>query len=410
MSTDAAGTRPMEFSEEEKAAIEAQVERVVQNPHFSHSRRFPSFLRFVVQHVLNGQADLVKERTLGIEIFGRDADYDTASDPIVRVTAAEIRKRIAQYYEEPGHEGEVRIALLPGSYIPQFQFPSATQIVAAVALPEVDRVRPSAQVVVPASKARKVWFLLAAVLAVLVVGLAVRWRSTTERPFDAFWHPILNSGDPVLFCIADQNQYAAIALRDAADPTHTTILKDNLSAVVMEDLFALVKVAGVLQAHGTKYSLKGQGDTTLTDLRNGPTVFVGAFDNAWTLRLTNPLRFHFANDPEMTKFWISDKSEPNRTPWMIDRAKQQATNNYRDYAIVARFTDNNTGKISVVAAGIGRGGTIAAGEFLSDPAHLAEALKAAGSFGIQKNMEFVLSTEIIDGHPGTPKIEASYFW
>src|SRR5438045_342561 len=71
----------------EKKAIEERLERLLGNPHFSQSRRFPSFLRFVIGQTLIGRPELLKERTLGIEIFGRDADYDTASDPIVRVTA-----------------------------------------------------------------------------------------------------------------------------------------------------------------------------------------------------------------------------------------------------------------------------------------------------------------------------------
>src|SRR6202007_307743 len=111
-------------SQEEKAAIQEQLERLLSNSHFSHSRRFPSFLRFVIDQTLSGQTDLLKERTLGIEIFGRPADYDTASDPIVRVTAAEIRKRIAQYYQEPGHEHELRISLPSGSYVPHFSWPA----------------------------------------------------------------------------------------------------------------------------------------------------------------------------------------------------------------------------------------------------------------------------------------------
>src|SRR6202034_1835627 len=122
MQLDVPAANPADFTEVEKAAIEEQVERLLQNPHFSHSRRFPMFLRSVVRHTLAGQADAVKERTLGIEIFAKNADYDTSLDPIVRVTAAEIRKRIAQYYQDPGHGSELKISLPPGSYVPQFQF------------------------------------------------------------------------------------------------------------------------------------------------------------------------------------------------------------------------------------------------------------------------------------------------
>jgi len=131
MQVDAPAVNPADFTEAEKAAIEEQIDRLLQNPYFSHSRRFPMFLRFVVGHTLAGQADAVKERTLGIEIFGRNPDYDTSSDPIVRVTAAEIRKRIAQYYQEPGHDGEIRISLPAGSYVPQFHWPNVAQVSAA---------------------------------------------------------------------------------------------------------------------------------------------------------------------------------------------------------------------------------------------------------------------------------------
>src|SRR5579875_3854020 len=111
------------FTEEEKLAANEQLERLLANPYFSHSRRFPSFLRFIVAETLSGRTDLLKERTVGVEVFGKHPDYDTANDPIVRVTAAEIRKRIAQYYQDPAHEHELRLSLPPGSYVPKFDPP-----------------------------------------------------------------------------------------------------------------------------------------------------------------------------------------------------------------------------------------------------------------------------------------------
>src|ERR1700719_2992921 len=116
-------------TEEDKAAVVQQLERLLQNPHFHKSKRFPVFLKFVVNEALAGRADNLKERTLGIEVFGKDPNYDTNEDPIVRVTAGEIRKRIAQYYQEPGHEHEIRLLLPPGSYVPQFCFPDAANVI-----------------------------------------------------------------------------------------------------------------------------------------------------------------------------------------------------------------------------------------------------------------------------------------
>jgi hypothetical protein len=248
------------------------------------------------------------------------------------------------------------------------------------------------------------------VAVVLSVGAVLLWQATHRSALDFFWGPVLNTDDPVLLCIADQLQYSSIVLRDAAQPAHQITLSDKLTAIVIDDVYATIKIAGVLQSRGKRYSLKGEGATNLADLRNGPTVFIGALDNAWTLRLTNQLRYHFANDAQMTRMSIVDSTNPSQTQWVLDRSVQLATNNYRDYAIVARFTDSDTGKLAIVVAGIGRGGTIAAGEFLTDPAELAQLQRKAQAASDKKNMEIVLSTQIIDGEPGSPKMEAAYFW
>ena len=405
------------LNDSEKAAVRDQLERLLADPYFSHSKRFPTFLRFVTEQTLGGRSDSINERWLGIEIFGRDPEYDTSADPVVRVTAAEIRKRIAQYYQDPAHTGELRITLPSGSYVPKFHWPKD------ISHPLAKETEPAAGSVLaipeppffsqPGQRCRLsplVLALLFATTALLSTGSLLFWQRTHRPEPDFFWEPVLSAKDPVLLCIADQLQYSAISLRDAADPTRQILLKDNLTAVVMDDVYATVKVAGILQSSGKRYEVKGEGATNLEDLRNGPTVFIGAFDNTWTLRMTNPLRFHFANNADMSQHQIIDSMSPSHNHWVVDRSVQIATNNYRDYAIVARFTDSNTGKLSVIVAGIGRGGTIAAGEYLTDPGDLAQIKRAAEAAGNKKNMEIVLSTQIIDGQPGSPKLEASYFW
>ena len=397
--------------------VREQLSRLLGNPFFSHSKRFPTFLRFVVEQTLAGESENIKERTLGIEIFGRDAEYDTASDPIVRVTAAEIRKRVAQYYQDPTHDQELRIALPSGSYIPQFHWPKGADdpVLKEMAVAAAEDAAPGetlrSQHPVFARRHSPLVLIVACIVAVVLsVGAVLLWQATHRSALDFFWGPVLNTDDPVLLCIADQLQYSSIVLRDAAQPAHQITLSDKLTAIVIDDVYATIKIAGVLQSRGKRYSLKGEGATNLADLRNGPTVFIGALDNAWTLRLTNQLRYHFANDAQMTRMSIVDSTNPSQTQWVLDRSVQLATNNYRDYAIVARFTDSDTGKLAVVVAGIGRGGTIAAGEFLTDPAELAQLQRKAQAASDKKNMEIVLSTQIIDGEPGSPKMEAAYFW
>lgn len=419
------------FTEEEKAAIHEQLERLLANPFFSHSRRFPALLRFVVDTTLAGHSDELKERTLGVEVFAKSAHYDTANDPIVRVTAAEIRKRIALYYGEPGHESELRLTLPAGSYVPHFDWPRTREAEPAIA-PAAGRyqtlggtetassprlngsssaVHPSQGVPVPGR--RRHGLLLVGLLCALVLVLGAAglywWQSSVGSPVQSFWAPILSSPDPVLFCVADQTEYTDIQLRDAAQPSHQSVLHDSLTAVVIDNIAPIVDMGGILRQNGKRYTIRGEGATTLNDLRSGSTVFIGAYDNAWTLRLLEPLRFHFANNPEMTRFWIVDKASGKPSPWVVDRREQIATNIYRDYAIVSRFTDSDTGRLSVVVAGIGRGGTIAAGEFLTTPA-LLKQIEALTRSSRKKNIELVLSTQIIGGEPGAPRVEASYAW
>ncbi len=393
-----------------KKAIGEQLDRLLASPYISHSKRFPNFLRFVVEHTLAGEADDIKERTLGVEIFGKDANYDTALDPIVRVTAAEIRKRVAQYYHDSVHDEELRITLPPGSYIPQFHSPKGKSI---HGLPEMDPFPAGTPEHVPATQARRRWVLAAvgvAAAGLLAWGTVVFWQRANRAAVDFFWQPVLSSNGPILICVAEQpNGFAPNVLNPSNIPYQVVPVNTGTSAGI-DDLSAAIRVAGVLQSSGKQYTLKAEGATALDDLQHGPTVFVGAYDNRWTLRLTNPLHYRFANDADMTHQWIVDSTAPDKARWMIDRGAQMASNNYRDYAILARFTDPNTGKLAVILAGIGPGGTRAAGEFITDSAYLTQLMRAGQEAGDKKNMEFVISTQIIDGEPGTPRLEASYFW
>src|SRR5271170_4759375 len=121
-------------TEEEKDQVRRQMNRLLATTHFKNSRRYPALFRFIVEETLEGRGEFLKERLLGVRVFNRPPDYDTADDPIVRVTIAEIRKRIAQYYHEEAHESEMRIELLPGHYEPEFQ--PARLRAAALEVPE----------------------------------------------------------------------------------------------------------------------------------------------------------------------------------------------------------------------------------------------------------------------------------
>jgi hypothetical protein len=409
-------------SEAEKGAVQQQLERLLASPLFHSSKRYAQFLRFVVGRTLEGQGHDLKERILGIEVFDRPPDYDTNTDPLVRVTAAEIRKRIDQYYQDPKHSQEIRLFLPSGSYAPQFSWPGYPNglavspsapangsSVTALTETEPEKAKSAPHRWISRKAQLLVFVLILVILATMVAAGIWWWRGSRPTILQQFWAPFVKSPEPALFCIADQVQYANIRLRDAGDPQKEITLPDTMVTVIIDDLNPLVNIAGTLRSYSKNYRVLGESTTSLTDLRRNPSVFIGAFDNTWTLRLTSALRFHFVNDPTMSQLWIEDREHPEKREWLLDRLQQQ-TEDYKDYAIVARFIPPDTDQYAVVAAGIGRGGTVAAGEFLVDEHRMQEILAHAPQDWQTKNIEIVLETQVIQGRSGPPRVRAIHIW
>ena len=88
-----------------------QMERILSHPQFRQAKSLERFLRYVVTKTLVGEADQLKEYTLGVEVFQRGDEYDPRHDAVVRVQANLLRKRLAGYYVAEGREDKVVIAL-----------------------------------------------------------------------------------------------------------------------------------------------------------------------------------------------------------------------------------------------------------------------------------------------------------
>ena len=116
----------------EPEAIRLQLGRLVESPSFRSSKRCRLFLEHAIEHALTPNAVPLKEREVGMQVFGREPSYDTAADPVVRVTAGEIRRRLGQYYAEPPHQRELRVELPAGSYTPTFTWPADSPPAASV--------------------------------------------------------------------------------------------------------------------------------------------------------------------------------------------------------------------------------------------------------------------------------------
>src|SRR5579872_5267079 len=101
--------------------IREELSRVLASHEFRSSKRSQDFLRYVIENTLKGHADMLKERTIGIDVFGRPTSYDPSEDATVRVKAGEVRKRLDRYYASEGRGQRLRIELPAGTYTPVFR-------------------------------------------------------------------------------------------------------------------------------------------------------------------------------------------------------------------------------------------------------------------------------------------------
>src|ERR1043165_4136942 len=101
--------------------VREELERILASHEFRSSKRSQDFLRYVTENTLRGHADMLKERTIGIEVFGRSTSYEPSDDATVRVRAGEVRKRLGIYYSSEGARAPLRIELPAGTYIPEFR-------------------------------------------------------------------------------------------------------------------------------------------------------------------------------------------------------------------------------------------------------------------------------------------------
>jgi hypothetical protein len=81
--------------------VRGQLQRILASPPFLNARRASQFLRFVVEGTLDGE-DGFKEYLIGIEVFDRPQNYDPKDDPVVRIEAGRLRKKLAEFYAGPG--------------------------------------------------------------------------------------------------------------------------------------------------------------------------------------------------------------------------------------------------------------------------------------------------------------------
>ncbi|MGH9562270.1 MAG: hypothetical protein ACRD3S_12525 [Terracidiphilus sp.] len=388
--------------------VREQLKRLLAHSLFTNSKRYPVLLAYAVEQTLLGHAGELKERTIGVEAFGRDPSYDVNLDPVVRTTAAEVRKRLIQYYYSPEHAGELVIEMPVGSYVPAFREPSARSSVASAAngLSAIEHQGLSGGLVAPEEPARqnRRWIAigLACALACLL-GFGLGKIDLPRKPsnVERFWAPITSSSSRITYCLGMP--------ADAASTSHIDLSRGLpvLGGLDASDVTTLARSIVPLAQRHDAFRVVSASQIPFAELRESPFVLIGAFDNLWTMRITKDLPFGFETDGQVQKL-VDRKSSPQRfwtLEWQVPNVKLA-----KDYAIVARIHDKVTGQPVIIVAGILGEGTEAASEVVSNPVYLDAVLQRAPKNWEQLNLETVIETDVIEGHPGPPNVLAVQAW
>src|SRR3954453_714181 len=133
------GSQSTGLSKSREQNVKAELSRLLESPSFRTSKRCREFLQYIIEHTINGPAGALKERSIGVELFQLSQDFDTGQHTIVRVTANEVRKKLAQHSQaENGSHHPVRIDLPPGSYSAAFRWEAPVVDAPVVEAPAVE--------------------------------------------------------------------------------------------------------------------------------------------------------------------------------------------------------------------------------------------------------------------------------
>jgi hypothetical protein len=440
------------LSDAERMAVLRELEAILNSPIFQTSKRCQQFLSYVVTHRLEGNHDRLKERTIGVDLFHRPAGYATGDDPVVRVQAGEVRKRLEKYYNTtPAHSG-VRIELHVGSYAPEFRWeqPATHRQEALLNLPVVpeetspgggENESPQHTRAETPEKSRtgvnrriQLWVLSAIGISFLVtlvfIGSAVSRGRVPRSTMEQFWSPALSTPQPVLICLAKpavylpsvklyqrhskspdrfRSQFERLTQRPDLEPTDKILWGDMVEypdyGLAAGDVYAATGISAFLGQIGKKNQVRIGGNYSFEDLRNSPAVVIGAFNNRWTMQMTSNLHFAFAEEGEES---IIREEGPSGRQWRSETDPNGRTT--EDYAVITRLMDSKTGQFVLVVAGIKSYGTQAAGEFVSNREYLEKALQSAPRGWAERNMQIVIQATITDLLPGPPQVVAIHAW
>jgi hypothetical protein len=447
-------------TEQDIASLQLHLQELIDGAAFKSSHRGGQFLRYIVEQAIAGHFESLKERVIGVEMFGRSPSYDTGDDAIVRVTASDVRRRLLQHYGKYGATSEFRIILPSGSYIPEIirkprinvdlhepdagqhhqskvagQGPPTAQTGPQNRVSSADPFQES-----PSSRTRRgiprlrLGFVLTALN--LVLGVAIIWTAHASKPAAVPtavlpWSAFFSSPNSTHLITSDPNiaeiqgfTGGQISVSDYAnhnyipEPNTLTpeinrfcrvILRGDKAAVV--DTVIAVNIAQIAQVSSRKIKVHAARNIQLTDLKTDDNfIFLGSpRSDPWSALFSDQLDFRFVFDKDSGQEIIRNiHPRPHELPSYIPTAPGWATG--QSFALIAFVKNPDQNGHVLLLAGENREGTEAAGRLVTDLARLSDVLQKCGvppSDPLQ-HFELLLRLNMMAGSPNNVDVVACH--
>jgi hypothetical protein len=448
-------------SEQEVMALQQHLKEIIEGPAFKGSHRSGQFLKYIVDQSIAGHFELLKERSIGAELFGRSPSYDTGEDAIVRVTASDVRKRLLKHYGRNGTVSEFRFTLPLGSYIPEITRDEGRKtepennagfhgqpgpVSPQTVTPPHDQLpstadRTAAPLATRTSAASHSGGLRwSRVLLVSVPLLATVWIvvwSRTSRThaaplLPAPWSVLLKASHPTHLITSDPNIVVVqgitgneMSVSDYANHKYVldsakltpeeirichSILWRDYSAAGIDPAIA-ARVAVLMATNSKAIDVRASRSLQFSDLKTDDNfIFLGSpRSDPWTSLFSDQLDFRFVFDKAAGQEIIEDvRRRPNELASYVPTALGWATG--QSYAIVAFLPNPDTNGHILLVAGANAEGTEAAGTLITDLPRLSEALRQCAFQPSQPaaSFELLLRLNTMAGSPSHVDIAACH--
>jgi hypothetical protein len=420
------------------------VHRIVSSSSFAKSHKLRGFLLYVCEQTLLGNSSELNEQTIGVEVLGKPAGYDSNEDNIVRAHASRLRQKLDAYFGNQGAQEPLRITIPKGAYVPSFQTAAAvlqipapddaqwTAVETAAGLDE--RENPALADREPTRRIPHYYWVITVVactISAAAAWLVADWanparRNLTPQANHAIWEKLLGngqqtsvvSGDSSLVLyenITGQNlsvsdyvsgQYRVdTAPQSIIDPKELGLIaRRRLTSIV--DLNVAERIAQRPEAAQGHVILRYARDLHVDDLKQSNYILVGALEaNPWVQLFDGNLNFNLIPDQETKIFTLVNRSpKPGEQPKYF---MQPNDPNHRAYATVALLPNlGGNGRVLIIQ-GTAMAGTEAAADFVLEDPKLEDLLHLSPSAGAPlPSFEILLETANLGGNAPSSKVIA----